>query len=76
VVGIAMVTPGGAGGYDATMVMFLAAGGIAAADATSGVLMTRVVLILGTLVSGYIVYRRAMKKYGKPDFEKHNNILE
>jgi uncharacterized protein (TIRG00374 family) len=76
VVGAVMVTPGGAGGYEATMVMILASGGMLAADATSGVVLTRVILILGTLASGYIVYRRAMDKYGKPDLDKKIDILD
>ncbi|MDR3125612.1 MAG: flippase-like domain-containing protein [Candidatus Nomurabacteria bacterium] len=75
-VGTVMITPGGAGGYEATMVMVLAAGGMLAADATSGVALTRVVLILGTLASGYIVYHRAMTKYGKPDLNKKIDLLD
>jgi uncharacterized protein (TIRG00374 family) len=75
-VGAVIVTPGGAGGYEATMVMILASGGMLAADATSGVILTRVILILGTLASGYIVYRRAMDKYGKPDLDKKIDILD
>lgn len=76
VVGAVMVTPGGAGGYEATMIMVLAAGGMATADATSGVVLTRVILILGTLASGYLVYRRAMKRYGKPDLDKKVDITD
>jgi uncharacterized protein (TIRG00374 family) len=76
VVGAVMITPGGAGGYEAMMVMILTAGGMLAADATSGVVLTRVVLILGTLASGYVVYRRAMKKYGKPELDKKVDILD
>jgi uncharacterized protein (TIRG00374 family) len=76
VVGAVMVTPGGAGGYEATMVMVLAAGGMLAADATSGVILARVILILGTLASGYVVYRHAMKEYGKPDLDKKLDILD
>jgi uncharacterized protein (TIRG00374 family) len=76
VVGAVMVTPGGAGGYEATMVMILTAGGMLAADATSGVVLTRVILILGTLATGYVVYRRAMKKYGKPELDKKVDILD
>jgi uncharacterized protein (TIRG00374 family) len=76
VVGAVMITPGGAGGYEATMAMVLVSGGMLAADATSGVVLTRVILILGTLASGYVVYRRAMNKYGKPDLDKKVDILD
>jgi len=70
VIGAVLITPGGVGGYEATMVMVLAAGGMLASDATSGVILTRVILILVSLLSGYFVYHKAMKKYGKPNMEK------
>jgi uncharacterized protein (TIRG00374 family) len=76
VVGTVMITPGGAGGYEATMVMVLTAGGMLAADATSGVILTRVILILGTIASGYVVYRRAMNKYGKPNLDEKIDLLD
>lgn len=66
VVGGIMITPGGAGGFEATMISVLAAGGMAVSGATSGVILARVILILGTLATGYVVYHKAMKKYGKP----------
>lgn len=66
VVGGIMITPGGAGGFEVTMISVLAAGGMAVAGATSGVILARVILILGTIASGYVVYHQAMKKYGKP----------
>lgn len=71
VVGAVMITPGGAGGFEAVMISVLAAGGMAAAGATSGVILARVILILGTLATGYVVYHQAMKKYGKPPETKH-----
>jgi uncharacterized protein (TIRG00374 family) len=74
--GVIMITPGGAGGYEAAMVMILAAGGMDTADATSGVIITRVILILGTLATGYAVYHRAMAKFGKPKLEQKIDILE
>ena len=70
VIGAVMVTPGGAGGYEAIMVMVLVAGGMATAMATSGVILARVILILGTLATGYVFYHLAMKKFGQPMTEE------
>jgi uncharacterized protein (TIRG00374 family) len=74
--GAVMITPGGAGGYEAVMVMVLAAGGMEASGATSGVIMTRVILILGTLATGYVVYHRAMQRFGKPKLDNNLDILK
>ncbi|MDR1197346.1 MAG: YbhN family protein [Candidatus Nomurabacteria bacterium] len=75
VMGMIMITPGGAGGYEAVMVMVLAAGGMATAGATSGVILARVILIFITLATGYVVYHRAMAKYGKPVMKQNVDIL-
>jgi uncharacterized protein (TIRG00374 family) len=76
VMGLVMVTPGGAGGYEAVMVMVLSAGGMATAGATSGVILARVILIFITLATGYVVYHRAMAKYGKPVMKQDIDILK
>jgi len=64
-VGSVMITPGGAGGYEAMMVLMLTSSGIAGATAIAGVLLARVILILITIGSGYIFYHLALRKYGK-----------
>lgn len=66
-IGTFLVTPGGAGGYEAAMILFLGSAGVAPSIAVAGVLLTRSVLLLVTIFSGYVFYNAAMKKYGKPD---------
>ncbi|MGB3023672.1 MAG: lysylphosphatidylglycerol synthase transmembrane domain-containing protein [Candidatus Saccharimonadales bacterium] len=64
--GVFFFTPGGVGGYEALMVSFLALsiegskGAIIAA-----VLLTRTLLILATIISGYYFYQKALNRYGK-----------
>lgn len=63
-----VLTPGGAGVYELLMLSVLAAGGVPASVAVAGTLLTRVILIVGTILSGYIFYQMALSKYGKqPD---------
>lgn len=66
-IGTFLVTPGGAGGFEAAAILFLSTTGIPSAIAVAGILLTRVALLLITILSGYIFYNSAMKKYGKPD---------
>ncbi|MBL8159797.1 flippase-like domain-containing protein [Candidatus Saccharibacteria bacterium] len=60
-----VATPGGAGAYEAVMISFLSGAGIPQGTAIAGVLLTRVILIVVTIVSGYIFYQLALMKYGK-----------
>ena len=64
--GFFVLTPGGAGAYEAIMVAFLAIAGLTQSVAIAGILLTRVILLLGTIIFGYIFYQRALIKYGKP----------
>lgn len=64
-VGTFLVTPGGAGGYEAAIIFFLTIAGVEPAIAVAGVLLTRTSLIVLTIASGYFFYNSAMKKYGK-----------
>lgn len=63
-VGAFLITPGGAGGYEAVMVLVLTSAGVAGATALAGVLLGRVILILLTIASGYLFYHLALRKYG------------
>lgn len=65
-VGTFLVTPGGAGGFEAAMILFLSSAGVPPSISVAGVLLTRSVLLLITILSGYVFYNAAMKKYGKP----------
>lgn len=60
-----VITPGGAGAYEAIMIGFLTVAGLTQGVAIAGVVLTRVILLLGTIVLGYIFYQRALLKYGK-----------
>lgn len=63
--GFFVLTPGGAGAYEAIMVTFLAVAGVASGVAITGIILTRVILLLGTIGLGYIFYQRSILKYGK-----------
>lgn len=64
-VGAFMITPGGAGGYEAMMVLMLTSTGVKGATVIAGVLLARIILILLTIGSGYLFYHLALRKYGK-----------
>lgn len=65
IAGFFVVTPGGAGAYEALMVAFLALAGIAQGTAIAGIVLTRVILLIGTIALGYLFYQHALLKYGK-----------
>ena len=60
-------TPGGAGVYEAIMILFLSMTGVAPDVAIAGIVLTRVILLAGTIVFGYMFYQHALIKYGRPD---------
>jgi uncharacterized protein (TIRG00374 family) len=63
--GLVVATPGGAGAYEAVMVGFLALAGLDKGTAIAGIVLTRVILLLGTILLGYVFYQNALYKYGK-----------
>lgn len=63
--GFFMVTPGGAGAYEAIMVAFLTVAGIPPGIALLAILLTRVLLMLGTIIAGYAFYQQAILTHGK-----------
>lgn len=65
VAGFFVVTPGGAGAYEFAMVSFLTSTGIPSGATIAAILLARVLLILTTIISGYIFYQLAIIKYGK-----------
>ena len=67
VAGFFVLTPGGAGAYEAIMVTFLAFAGIAGGVAIAGILLARVMILLGTIIFGYIFYQHALATYGERD---------
>jgi hypothetical protein len=64
------VTPGGAGIYEAVMVAFLVTSGIHPAVAIAGTILARVILLLGTILFGYIFYQQSIIRYGKVQYGK------
>ena len=65
IAGLVVVTPGGAGAYEAIMVAFLGIAGISHGTALAGVLLARIILLLFTIGVGYFFYQHALIKYGK-----------
>lgn len=59
------VTPGGAGVYEAVMIAFLVSSGVSANVAIAGTLLARVVLVLLTIIFGYVFYQLTINKHGK-----------
>jgi putative heme transporter len=68
--GFILFTPGGAGGYEAIMIAFLALAGISQSAAIAAIVLTRVVLLAGTIVTGYIFYQLTLLRYGKRPTER------
>lgn len=64
-VSVIMVTPGGIGGYEGAMIFIMSALGAEPGLATAIVLTTRIIIMVGTLVAGYIFYQNAMSKVAK-----------
>lgn len=60
VVGTVVVTPGGMGGYEGCFIAALAATGVPLDIATIVVIVTRVFIFTGTIVSGYGFYQQAL----------------
>jgi uncharacterized protein (TIRG00374 family) len=65
ILGIVSATPGGTGVYETAMIVFMAAAGVPADTAIAGTLLARVVLLLGTVLFGYVFYQLTLNSYGK-----------
>ena len=63
--GFVVITPGGAGAYEAIMVLVLAIAGMPKGEAIAGIVLTRVIILLVTIVVGWILYQQVVIKYGK-----------
>jgi putative heme transporter len=70
IAGFIVITPGGAGAYEALMIAFLGTAGLPAGVVIAGVLLTRVILLLGTVLSGYFFYQLTILKYGKTPVQR------
>lgn len=64
----AVVTPGGAGAYEAIMVFVLSIAGMASGEAIAGIVLTRAIVLAVTIGVGWILYQQVVIRYGKrPD---------
>jgi uncharacterized protein (TIRG00374 family) len=63
--GLVVITPGGTGAYEAIMISFLVLAGLNRGGAIAGIVLTRVILLLGTIILGYAFYQKSILKYGK-----------
>ncbi len=70
VVGAVLPTPGGVGGYEGSMVAVMTVLGSDLAVASTTVLVTRMIVLLNTIVSGYGFYQNAISKIGKEEKQK------
>jgi len=59
-VGVLMVTPGGVGGYEGVMIAMMVALGVDLSTATIVVIVTRMMVLLGTFISGWGFYQQAL----------------
>jgi len=64
--GFLVVTPGGVGAYEWIMVTVIAMAGAVKSEAIAGVLLARTIILLVTIVVGYIFYQQVIFKHGKP----------
>lgn len=65
VTGFFVVTPGGAGAYEAVMILVLSIAGMQKSEAIAGIILTRVIILVITIVVGYALYQQVVMKYGK-----------
>ena len=75
-VGAVLPTPGGVGGYEGSMITVMCILGTNLAVASTVVIVTRVIVLLNTIVSGYGFYQNAISKIGKADKKKVFEVSE
>lgn len=64
--GFLVVTPGGVGAYEWIMVTIIVMSGIVQEQAIAGIVLARTIILLVTVVFGYMFYQQAIYKYGRP----------
>lgn len=65
IAGFIVVTPGGAGAYEAVMIITLGIAGVSQGQAIAGIVLARVLILLVTILAGYILYQQVVLRYGK-----------
>lgn len=62
---LVVLTPGGVGVYEAIMIAFLVASGVEQGVAIAGILLARVLVLVGSIASGYAFYQLTIMRRGK-----------
>jgi uncharacterized membrane protein YbhN (UPF0104 family) len=70
VIGAIVPLPGGVGGYEGSMIFVMTGLGTALPIASTVVIVTRVIVLMNTIISGYGFYQNAISKIGKKDRAK------
>ena len=70
VIGAVVPLPGGVGGYEGAMIFIITKLGTPLPIASTVVIVTRVIVLMNTIVSGYGFYQDAISKIGKSDRKK------
>ena len=70
VIGAIVPLPGGVGGYEGSMIYIITKLGTSLPIASTVVIVTRVIVLMNTIVSGYGFYQNAISKIGKNDRKK------
>ncbi len=70
VIGAIVPLPGGVGGYEGSMIYIITKLGTPLPIASTVVIVTRVIVLMNTIVSGYGFYQNAISKIGKKDRKK------
>lgn len=73
-IGGILPTPGGVGGYEGAMIFIMSTLGVDMGLATAVVITTRILILCGTIASGYGFYQHALATVGKPP--KDQDFLE
>lgn len=76
IVSLVVVTPNGAGAYEAIMIAYLSAAGLGADVAIAGTLLARVILLSGTVLFGYVFYQLTLLKHGKAPIRSREELLD
>ncbi len=70
VIGAIVPLPGGVGGYEGSMIYIITKLGTSLPIASTVVIVTRVIVLMNTIISGYGFYQNAISKIGKNDRKK------
>jgi len=70
VIGAVVPLPGGVGGYEGSMIYIITKLGTPLPIASTVVIVTRVIVLMNTIISGYGFYQDAISKIGKNDRKK------